>query len=205
MTKNQKSGFTIIEVTVASFLLIILTAGVLGLQYILGNAQVQSINSFLSVESGNGAINQMARTLRKVRPGENGNYALVSLDDNFLEFYSDIDLDDKAEKITYSLDGANLIQSTVEPTGNPAVYNDLTATTKIIATEVQNATSNTPVFFYYNGDWPQDTANNPMATPADLLETKAIRIALITNTSNDENKEFLLETIINLRTLKNNL
>lgn len=202
---KYNSGFTLVETALASFLIVTLSVGILGLQFILGDIQVRSINTFLSVEAGNNAVIEIARNARKTRAGENGSFALVSLDDNRLEFYSDIDFDDTAEKVTYFLNGTDIERSVVEPTGSPAVYDDQTATTKTIASNVQNILDNTPLFFYYNANWPGDTQNNPLLTPASLLDTKVIKIVLITNTGDNRNQDLATETVVHLRTLKDNL
>jgi prepilin-type N-terminal cleavage/methylation domain-containing protein len=204
MINTNKKGFTLIEVMLASALLVILGAAIAGLQYTLGVSQVTSINSFISVDEANSAVSQFTRELRTARKADTGSFPLESGNDNDITFYSDIDFDGKSEKVSYYLDGTDLIKSTIEPTGVPVTYPISSAKTKIISENIRN--NGTPLFTYYNGDWPDDTTNNPLATPIDLLQAKIVKIYIRVNTQADSpTSDYVLESSAQIRMVKNNL
>ena len=139
-----------------------------------------------------------------MRSGQNGAYAFVYGDDNDVSFYSDINYDGQSELVRYYLDGNTLYKSVIEPTGTPATYPPENAVTTPLTENVKN--NGSPIFLYLNGDWPSDTTNNPMPTPANLADVRLIRISLVVN-SNDRvgANGFSLSTDVNLRMLKDNL
>lgn len=206
ISKSQlKSGFTVIELSVVGFLIVILGFGILGLQKILADSQLIGFVNYLNVDEANYTVSQMAREMRTMRAGQNGSFTLVECLDNEISFYSDIDFDGESELVRYYLEGTTLKKSVIEPTGFPAVYPPETATTKILTENVQNTI--TPLFMYFNSDWPKDTANNPLPTPTNLAEVRMIRITLDINVNpeNAQHSIYSLSTNVTLRMLKDNL
>ncbi len=204
MAKNNR-GFTLIELSVAGFIMVVLGVGVLGLQRVLADTQLAGFVNYINVDEANSSVSMMAREIRTMRQGQNGAYPLVSGSDNEIKFYSDIDFDSESELVRYTLSGATLTKGVTEPVGFPATYPPANETTKIIAGNVQNAT--VPVFLYFNAGWPEDSTNNPLPTPVDLAEVRLVRISLSINV-NPENAErsiYSLSTNVNIRTLKDNL
>lgn len=202
MTKNNKSGFTIVELLVASFLMVAIGAGLVGLQYILGDTQNRAFTSFNSVSLSNYAVSSIVRELRTAQPGDNGAYPISLAADNEIIFFSDYDFDGDVERVHYYLDNGELMRGIVEPTGFPVSYPLAQEKIKPITGDIKNTT---PIFLYFNGNWPSDTTNNPLPTPADLSETKYIRVNLVINPSNDPAQDYDLDSFVTIRMLKQNL
>lgn len=196
MSKNLKAGFTIVELSVTSLLMIVLGIGILGLQKLMTDSQLFAFRNYTSVEEANSSISQIAREMRSMRSGQNGAYAFINGQDNDVSFYSDIDFDGASEMVRYYLDGTTLYKSTTEPSGFPITYDPDDTVTRVIAENVDNGAN--PIFLYFNEDWPQDTDNNPMPTPASLANVRLIRIFL-----NIDN--YALSTNVSFRMLKENL
>lgn len=210
MTANKKnrhyfqSGFTLVETSVTAVLMIVLGAGLLGLQYILGDIQIRAFQSFTNVEGASGAMTQMQREIRTARAGDNGAFLIESATSNALTFYSDVDFNGTTDKVTYSRSGTILTKSVISPVGYPVTYPPANAKTTTVSDVIRNGT--TPIFSYYNGNWPGDTVNNPLATPANLNNVKLVRIYLRLNANaNDTRKDYILDTSVNLRMVKSNL
>ena len=92
----------------------------------------------------------------------------------------------------------------IEPVGFPVSYPPANEKIVEIANNVRNQTL--PIFYYYNGDWPQDTVNNPLLPPARVSNTKLIRVYLRLNSEeNEPNRDFILESYTQIRMLKENL
>jgi hypothetical protein len=205
MKRNKRRrGFTIVEVMVGAVLLVALGGGILGLEYVLGKGQLASMEQFLTVNQSNFSVSGFSREIRTARSGDNGTYLLEIADSQEIVFYSDIDLDGKAERVSYYLDGTDLRKSVIEPTGNPVEYLAENSKDKIIAGDVRNGED--ALFYYYNGDWPADSVNNPLSVPADLDEVRMVQIYLLINPTEDKPQlDYVLNTFSQIRTIKDNL
>lgn len=75
---------------------------------------------------------------------------------------------------------------------------------KIVASYITNGTS--PLFTYYNGNWPGDEINNPIPLNDRLLDSRLIRVDLSVDTNEDYGPtDFQLSTMVHLRNLKDNI
>jgi prepilin-type N-terminal cleavage/methylation domain-containing protein len=117
------SGFTIIEILVASALLVVLSVAFVGLQYVLSQNQTSAWQSYQSIENANGVVNIISKELRNAQKSETGSYPLVTANDQSIVFYSDYDYDGISERVRYTLTGSQLVRGIVEPTGSPYSYN----------------------------------------------------------------------------------
>jgi hypothetical protein len=73
-----------------------------------------------------------------------------------------------------------------------------------ISTIIRNGTQ--AVFSYYNGDWPEDTVNNPLVPAERLLQTRLIGVTLLMAYDDSLSTEPIeLTTAVAPRALKTNL
>lgn len=78
------------------------------------------------------------------------------------------------------------------------------ASERVVADYINSGAS--PLFYYYNGDWPLDTLNNPLPVSDRLLETKMIEVEVVVNVDPDTiPDDFTLSSFTHLRNLKTNL
>jgi prepilin-type N-terminal cleavage/methylation domain-containing protein len=202
--KLSSIGFTLIEVLVVMAITGVLGLGVLSLQYVMSESQVSLFKNYTNVEEANSNISTLVREIRNTQYGENGAYPLNKADDQELIFFSDYDYDGQAERVRYYLDNTQFSKGVIEPVGSPATYPDAEEKTKVLSENVRNDT--TPIFYYYNGDWPTDVVNNPLNTPTRLSETKLMKVYLEINTqANQPERNYILESYVQLRSLKQNL
>lgn len=199
-----ENGFTLVEILIVSSLTLLVGGGILGLIVILGENRISTFENYLGVETVNNNISEMVREVRNARYGDNGAYTLDTADDQEFIFYSDIDYDGDADKIRYTLTDSILEKGITKPVGFPAIYNPANEIVKVVAENIRNGVE--PVFYYYNGDWPSDTTNNPLPSPTRLSETKLMKIHLrINKYSSPGVDDFMLESYVQLRSLKQNL
>lgn len=195
---------TIMEVVIVGFLMVTLGLGLLGLQRVLQESQLLGFTSYVNVDEANYNVSQMAREIRTMRQAQNGAYPLVSGNDNEITFYSDVDYDGESEQIRYYLEDRTLYKSTIEPVGFPATYPPASAQVKILTENV--LVNPTPIFFFFNGDWPSDTTNNPLPTPVSIAEVRLVRISLTVSSNDNVNSQgYTLNTNVSIRMLKDNL
>lgn len=205
MTKNNDSkivkGFTLIELLVTIAITSIFSLGIIGLQRIMTNTQLSTFGSYIDVEQANNGVSTMVREIRNIRAADNAAYPLERAQDQEMIFYSDVDYDGDTDRVRYSLNGTSFIKGVINPVGFPAAYPPANEKVKVITDAVRNGTD--PIFYYYNGDWPQDTINNPLPSPTRLSDTKLMKVRL--EISTDDNSPYILESYVQIRTLKENL
>lgn len=201
---HHKSGFTLLEVSIAMMLSTIVIGGIAGLQYIITKNQFTVLDSSFKVEVANTTVANIVRELRTMRSGDNGAYAIESGGDQSIVFYSDVDYDGAAEKVRYFLENTTLKKGVIQPTGYPVTYPSNTEKITFVADDVRNNTLD--IFTYYNGDWPTDSLNNPLSTPVDTDEVRMMRVYIrVNDQENEPDDDFVLESYVNIRTLKDNL
>ena len=188
----KEKGFTIIEVLVASALLVIIGAGFLGLQYIFSRNQVIAWQNYINIEEANRATMTISREIRNMNEGEEGSYPLVAAEDQEIIFYSDIDFNGQTERVRYTLSGNTLTKGVTQVSGEPAEYNTINELETIITEFVRNGSD--PMFYYYNNNWPIDTVNNPLSVGQRISGTSMIRLSLSVNMNVDPNTNYTIDT-----------
>ena len=201
---EASKGFTLIEILIALVITGMMGAALLGLQFIISQNQIVAWQSYISVDEANSNVTSLVREIRTAKESESGAYPLVTASDQEIIFYSDYDFDGVTERIRYFLNGTQFSKGVIEPTGQPATYPSGSEVVKLLSGNVRNGAD--PAFYYYNGDWPADTLNNPLSTPANLSEIKLVRVLLKLNTDPDDpNNDYILESYSQVRVLKENL
>lgn len=146
------------------------------------------INKFILEEgmasaAASRATNKLVIQLRGVQQADDGSYPLSSANDFDVVFYSDVDDDDAVEKVHYYLDLGNdqLMMGVSNPLAtNPVTYPSGDDAVAVVTNFVVNESDN-PVFRYYNANYPGDTANNPLSTPANVGNIEMIQVHLLIN------------------------
>jgi len=202
--RNSAAGFTLLEA-----LLVIAISGI-----VLGALSVFIISSYrgyyYNMEEGQ-AINEarrgvetMVREIREARYADDGSYPLVKAGDNEFIFFSDIDRDGSSERVSYLIQNGSLKKEVIKASGDPPQYLIANTSTSTISNFVINSPN--PIFTYYNGDWPGDTAHNPLPTLTRLTDTKLMHVHLEVNvTPSRPPNNFTLESDAQIRNLKTNL
>jgi len=204
ITKTKTLGITLIETMVGVFIFTLLAAGVFN--FIIQNYQTYkiSLEQSLAIEEGRDAMQSMVKEIREAKSSDAGHYPIAEADDNSFTFFGDIDRDIAVEKVRYFRDGNYFKKGVIEPSGNPAIYDDLNEEIEVITEYL--ITTSTPIFIYYNGDYPFDEINNSLTTPADVTNVKLIQAHLIINVNPEKAPlDYILDTFIQPRNLKDNL
>ncbi len=202
--RKTETAFTLIEMMVSISLLMIIGVAIAGLQYIITNNQLVVTNGTVKVEYANGILSNMEREIRLIKNGDNGAYAIESASSLSFVFYADIDADGKTEKVRYFLNGTNLTKGVIKPSGSPITYPNENENLQLLTDSIQNGTL--PIFSFYNGSWPTDTTNNPLKDPTNVTNIRMIKIYLRVNSKpNDPNHDYILDSSVVMRNLKDNL
>jgi len=200
--KNElQSAFTLIELLVFIGILTLIGVVFLGFQFIITQNQLSAWRNYLNIEDANRILTEMAKELRNAKESDLGSYPLESANDQEIIFYSDIDNDNATEKVRYKLTGTVLEKGVIEPQGSPISYPQSEEKVASLSDNIRNLA--TPVFYYYNSDWPQDAVNNPLIQSQRISETKLIYVSLRFNTEdNDPQRDYVLDSYIRVRMLQ---
>ncbi len=202
--KSHQSGLTLIEILVSIAVGSILIFAIFNLQVSIADSQLAISSNSQAYNEANIAIQAVSRELRNARPAATGAYPLELADDQQIIFYANIDDDPEPEKIRYFLQDNKLNRGVIDPTGSPLTYSAGSEKITLVIDYIVN--DGTPLFTYYNGNWPADTTNNPLPAPARLLDTKLVTIALTINPRPDRLEgAYYLESSAQIRNLKTNL
>lgn len=202
--KTYRSGFTFVEVAVAGFTTFITVIVLIIFTSYIFQSYDFSFDTNRAISAAEDGLRRMTLDIREAKPSENGSYPLVTTNDQEFGFFADVDNDGIVEQVRYFLEGTDLKKGVIEPSGIPAQYLPETETVTILTDSVVNDTE--PMFFYYNGNWPGDTQNNPLPQAQRLLETRLIKATIRVAPDNQPLPDaFELSTSIQLRNLKNNL
>lgn len=198
------TGFTLVEVTVAGFMLMVVVTIGGAFWYYTRNSYQFSMTQYRLTENANRAVQRMALEIREAQDAMDGAYPLATLADNELVFYADTNNDGQVNRIHYWVNGTNVMRGVVTPSGNPPQYDLSTEKTTILAEQLSSNYS--PLFTYYNGDWPGDTTHNPLAVAGRTLTTRMVGITLpLTIDDANGTSSFSAQTVIHIRNLKDNL
>jgi len=200
--KRKLKGMSLIEMLIAIAIFTIGIAGFTRLFMISWQSNSYTMRmgqTSLAVSQG---VNTMVGYLRKTRQGDNGAYAIKSAAKNDLVVFSDYDKDGAAERLHFYLQSGQLKMGIARPTSTiPKTYPMGDQTVKVIANKVVND-ANTPIFFYYNNNYPGDVANNPVSEPVDISIVRLIKVSLKINIDPNKNPEPMgMESFVELRNL----
>lgn len=201
----KKSGFGLLELTVAVFTASSILLALVGLQRFVGEAYSFSFEEMQAVELARSGIDILVREIRKAKPSEFGSYPIEKADDQEFIFFADIDNDSRVERVRYFLEEEMLKKGVINPTDSiPAEYPIENESIKTIADYIRNNAD--PIFYYYNHDWPLIVEGNPLETPTRLIQTKYMRVFLRININPGKvPQNFELSSGVMLRNLKTNL
>ncbi len=180
-SRKKYSGLTLVETLVA---IAIFTISIEGFTLLF--AHTWRSNSY-TLEMGQASmnvsqgVNKMVNYIRGTRQADNGEYPIKSANDNDLVIYSDYDKDGVTERLHFYKSGQNVLMGVRNPTGGmPKTYSSGDEQTITIANYIVND-ADTPVFYYYNKDYPADTDDNPLDTPAAVSDIRLVKIYLQIN------------------------
>jgi hypothetical protein len=201
----KQNGLGLLEIIIAVFLGSVVLMGLVGVQRLVSESSRFSFEEMQAVEEVRSGVDLLVREIRKAQPSESGSYPIEKADDQEFIFYADVDSDLQVERVRYFLDGTQIKKGVIQPTDTiPATYPQDQESIKIISDYIWNNSS--PIFYYYNSDWPLITEGNPLETPSRLIETKYMRVFLRVNIDPSRlPQDFELSSGVQLRNLKTNL
>jgi prepilin-type N-terminal cleavage/methylation domain-containing protein len=202
MTRLDKKGMTLVEVSVACSVMVIL-AGIMSLLVIKSFAVNRySIEQGLNTASIQNTLTKFSKHLREARQSDEGGYLIESAEDFDLVFYANVDADPAIERVHYFLENTQLKIGISEASGFPPKYSETDQLVNIIGNGIVN-TQVQPIFYYYESGYYGQVNQNAIATPATPAQIGLVKIDLYVNTDPGNMPENThMETFIRPRNIK---
>jgi prepilin-type N-terminal cleavage/methylation domain-containing protein len=202
MTRLDKKGMTLVEVSVACSIMVIL-AGIMSLLVIKSFAVNRySIEQGLNTASIQNTLTKFSKHLREARQSDEGGYLIESAEDFDLVFYANVDADPAIERVHYFLENTQLKIGISEASGFPPKYSETDQLVNIIGNGIVN-TQVQPIFYYYESGYYGQVNQNAIATPATPAQIGLVKIDLYVNTDPGNMPENThMETFIRPRNIK---
>jgi prepilin-type N-terminal cleavage/methylation domain-containing protein len=199
----MKRAFTLVEVLTTVAIMTSIMVVVVLFQYNVLNYNRSAGASLINITEAQAIMKNVARELRSMEPGENGEYPLAVAATSTITFFADLNSDGISEKIRYYVASSTLYRGVIVPTGLPAVYSSGSETIKTLTSGLRNS-STTPVFQYYPSTY--SGTSTPLTYPLVIANIRLVRVDLHVDT--DPNKSPINRTYstqVQLRNLKDNL
>ncbi|MDD3607447.1 MAG: prepilin-type N-terminal cleavage/methylation domain-containing protein [Candidatus Moranbacteria bacterium] len=202
MTRLDKKGMTLVEVSVACSVMVIL-AGIMSLLVIKSFAVNRySIEQGLNTAFIQNTLTKFSKHLREARQSDEGGYLIESAEDFDLVFYANVDADPAIERVHYFLENTQLKIGISEASGFPPKYSETDQLVNIIGNGIVN-TQVQPIFYYYESGYYGQVNQNAIATPATPAQIGLVKIDLYVNTDPGNMPENThMETFIRPRNIK---
>lgn len=174
MHPRKQRGLTLIE-TIVWVAVLVLVFEALGttLTYFYRTNRY-AIEQADAVTSGQRGLEQMMKVIREGAYSSQGAFPVASIAANDFVFYADVDSDPLIERVHYYLQGTDLMQGVLDPTGNPPDYTGSETVSKV-ADHVRNVSQGTSVFQYY------DEIGNEITNYANWAYARFVKVSLIVN------------------------
>lgn len=199
-------GFTLVEAILSVFIFTILTLGVSAVTLTILKSYRQQSQSLSNIDQVTMVSSKFTNELRNAAYGNDGSYPINTAGDSQIIFYSgSINNAPAVDRIRYYLSGDTLYKGVTTPTGSPLTYNLAGEVVESVQNNVVNGTTNTPVFYYYDGNY--NGSGNPITQPVNVNQIKFIKINLIVlkQPGISTTTTFIFNTGVAIRNLKNNL
>jgi prepilin-type N-terminal cleavage/methylation domain-containing protein len=196
-------AFTLVEVLTTIAIMTSIMVVVTLFEYNVLNYNRSTAVSLTNITEAQAIMRNLARELRSMEPGENGEYPIATVSTSSMTFFIDMNADGKAEKISYYAASSTLYRTVTLPVGLPAIYASSTLTKKILTTGLKNS-STTPIFQYFPSTYPASTT--ALTYPITISQIRLVKVDLRVDT--DPNKSPVVRTYttqVQLRNLKDNL
>lgn len=151
MNTKPHRGITLLETVVSIGLVAVIMTVVVTSVLFFYRSNASSLEQAYQIDNARRGVEFLVRDLREATTGDDGSYPLVAIATTSITFFSDTDLDQDVEKITYALSGTTFSRTELNPSGNPLAYTG-SGTTSPVSLFVRNIDSGQPVFRYYDQD-----------------------------------------------------
>lgn len=154
---QRQGGYTLLEMLVVIAIILLIIPVLYASIDALYDAHATSLaTSFAEINAAK-TVDAIVRDIRAAVSGEDGSLPIVSFGTSSIVFFCDTDMDGRVEYVRYYLSGTTLQKGIVEPTSTSS-YPLGTETVSVLATQIVNGETGTPLFRYYSATSTEITA-----------------------------------------------
>lgn len=198
----DQKGMTIIELLVSVAVLTLLMGIISLLMFKAFYVDRYTLEQGMNTAEVQKTIRIFTRNLREAKQSDSGGYMIDAADEFELTFFANIDSDQETERLHYYMEDNQLKVGIAEASGFPLEYPVDDSEIRIIGNGLVNNASQ-PLFYYYNKEYPIDTANNPLTSPPDIEEIGMVKIDLYVNVNTNQVPDSThMETFIRPRNIR---
>ena len=200
---NSQNGMGILETIVVVFILslILPTIGSFLWSGLMINRRISG--TIFNQRIARHAMDKLTEEIREITFGDNNQYPLQTCGPLEIAFYSDTDLDAQNEYVHYFVSNNQLFRGIINPVGNPATYPSGNEVQIAMIDDVLNDSSR-PLFYYYNSTY--TGTQSALSQPISCSVARLVEINFVIDTVIERQPgPFELESMVQLRNLKNNL
>jgi len=159
-------------------------------------ANTYTLEQAQAVSEARRSIERVVKTIREANYSSEGAYPIISMATSSLSFYADIDADALVERVRFFVQGIELKQGVIDPSGDPPAYTAPEVVTTV-AYYIRNNTQGVNTFRYYNASGTQ------IVNMAQVSELRFVRMDTVINVSPDKlPNELTLRSSATLRNLR---
>jgi prepilin-type N-terminal cleavage/methylation domain-containing protein len=203
---NLVCGFTLIETLTVIFIFSILVLGISELSKVIFKDIKQNMSSLGDLDNARAVASNFTNEIRTASYGNDGGYPLYQVNNSQIIFYSNYGQSNGiVAKIRYFLVDDTLKKGIIIPTGSPLNYNS--SLEKIITIQDDITNGNTPIFYYYNGNYEGSSSTSPLSQPVNVNQVKyiLIKMNILKENTNLSDDAFTVSAGASIRNLKTNL
>lgn len=191
--KNNKKGFTLIEIIVSISILVILGLSVNAFLSDSFKFNRQISDNIENLHSAKAFLQKISAEIRSMSISNTGSFPITEAGTSSITFFSDTNSDNLKEQIKYYLQGDILYKKVIVPSGNPLIYSENSSVTTVI---IKGINPNIVIFEYFDGNYAGTTS--AMIHPINPSTVRLIRVNISVN-------DQTFDTQISIRNLKNSL
>ncbi|MBI4068379.1 type II secretion system protein [Candidatus Kaiserbacteria bacterium] len=193
---NQRRGMTFIEMLVWISVFLAAMWAIVGSILSFYRANTYTLEQAQAVSEARRGIENVVHTIREANYGSDGAYPIIAMSTSSLTFYADIDSDPFLEKVRFFIQGTDLKQGVIDPSGDPPVYTALETITTVSA-YVRNNMQGINEFQFYNA------SGTPIVDMSRVTDVRFVRLDTVVNVSPEKlPNELTLRSSATLRNLR---
>ncbi len=202
---KDKEGMTLVEMLIAMFIFVMIMFGSVYLLSQIYKRYGFAMEQGMSTHAVQHSLKIILEEIRGIRQSDAGSYPIEEADKNSFTVFSDVDKDGITEKVHYFFENGEIKKGITEPSGTPPSYPEGDQLVSTIAENVVN-TSEQPLFYYFDGNYPVDQENNPLIAPVSpVSDIRMVKIDIYYNLDPYRSPDNVrLESYVELRNLKDN-
>ena len=173
--KNQRAGFTLLEVVVAIGLFAMIIAGVTAFITMTFKSNDVIYNQLSAQKDARTALSTIVKELRNANSSSIGSYLIDTAASSTIVFYSDLNSDTFRERVRYFVSGNLLKKGVISPSGSPLAYNPASEAVTIVARDL---IPNSEPFQYFNETY-NGNGTGLLLQPVNVTNVRYVRITVV--------------------------